>query len=186
MQKTWIFTLVILLFMGCGAEKSVVNRQFKDKEGRNEMIGEQVRSAFNHPNYSEWFNSEYDAYSPNPEAIEKLTKLLKGVKVKIFFGSWCSDSRTYLPQFLKILDEARFNDAYYHMYAVNRKKESFYGEEQGCHLLYVPTFIFYNNKNVTGENIEINRIIESPVGNSLEEDMVKILSGETYVPNYYY
>ncbi len=172
--------------MGCGAEKPVVNRQFVDSDGNKEMIGQQVRSAFLHSNYSHWFLEEYDSYTPNPEKIKELRKLLKGIKIEIFFGSWCSDSRTHLPHFLKILDEAGMNKTYYKMYAVSHKKESFYGEEQGRHILYVPTFIFYNNKNVTGQNLEINRIIESPVGDTLEEDMVQILSGQEYTPNYYF
>ncbi len=173
--------------MSCGAEKPIVNRQYKDTEGQFEMTGQQIRSAFYHPNYSTWFVEEYESYTPKPESIAELKKLLKGIKINIFFGSWCSDSQTQLPRFLKILDEAGLNKAYYNMYAVNRKKESFYGEEQGSHILYVPTFIFLNNKNVVGETTEINRIIETPVNDTLEEDMVQILKGEVeYIPNYYF
>ncbi len=172
--------------MSCGTEKPVVNRQYKDSDGNFEMTGQQIRSAFYHSNYSAWFTEEYESYKPKPEVVSELKKLLKGVKIEVFFGSWCGDSRREVPHFLKILDEAQMSKAYYKMYAVNRKKESFYGEEQGRHILYVPTFIFLNNRNVSGENIEINRIIESPVGDTLEEDMLKILKGENYIPNYYF
>ncbi len=186
MRRLSILVILIIFIMSCGAEKPVVNRQYKDADGNFEMTGQQILSGFYHPNYSSWFVEEYESYTPKPEVITELKKLLKGVKIEVFFGSWCGDSRYHVPHFMKILHEAGVNKAYYKLYAVNRKKESFYGEEQGRHILYVPTFIFINNKNVTGEPAEINRIIESPVEDTLEEDMLKILKGENYIPNYYF
>ena len=50
-------------------------------------------------------------------------------------------------------------------------------EEIGLNIHHVPTVILYNNGN------EIGRIIEYPV-QSLEEDMVAILNGTNYTPNY--
>ena len=47
----------------------------------------------------------------------------------------------------------------------------------GLNIHHVPTVIFYKNGN------EIGRIIEYPV-QLLEEDMVAILTGASYTPNY--
>ena len=50
--------------------------------------------------------------------------------------------------------------------------------ENGLNITNVPTFIFYE------KGVEINRIVESPI-KSLEEDMLEILTGSSYKPNYF-
>ena len=187
-MKYGISLLIISFFLqSCYSEKPIVNRQYKDDAQKYHMTGQQIRSAFLHDNYANWFQEEYDAYNPDPTAIAELKKLMKGIKIQIFYGTWCSDSRREVPRFLKILDEVGVHPNYCEMYAVNKKKESFYGEEQGHNILYVPTFIFYNHKNILDASTEINRIIETPVNETLEEDMLKILKQEeVYTPNYYF
>ena len=57
--------------------------------------------------------------------------------------------------------------------AVDRDKKTPENFEQGLELIQVPTFIFYK------ENRELGRIVEFPI-NSLESDMLAILSGQPY------
>jgi hypothetical protein len=56
-------------------------------------------------------------------------------------------------------------------------KKSPAGEEKGLGIFRVPVFIFYKNGK------EMNRINEYPAS-SLEKDVLIILKGENYTPNY--
>src|SRR5687768_10376021 len=40
--------------------------------------------------------------TPNAEAIDKLSKLPKEYDVKLFMGTWCGDSKDWVPYFFKI------------------------------------------------------------------------------------
>lgn len=85
-------------------------------------------------------------------------------------GTWCHDSKREVPGFYKILDQNAEN---IEMIALDRKKQTPNGETNGMEITNKPTFIFYI------DGLEMNRIVETPV-ESLERDMVKILSGQDY------
>jgi thiol-disulfide isomerase/thioredoxin len=42
------------------------------------------------------------AYTPDAEAIRRLEELVSGVRVRIFFGSWCGACKHYLPRALRV------------------------------------------------------------------------------------
>lgn len=182
-----LYIVILLLFTGC-AQKIIVNRYTKTDDGSLMMVGRQDRSAFKHESFYIWYKKEYDSYKPDAKIVEKLTGEIDDYEIEIFLGSWCGDSKREVPRFLKILDEAQFPEKQLKIYAVTRKKESFYGEEQGKNIIRVPTFIFYEKGkrySKTGKR-EINRIIESPVDKKLENDMLKIIMKKSYIPNYYF
>jgi len=182
-----LFSLFFLLQYSC-LDTQIVNRMAKDEEGNFLMIGRQSRDAFKHEAYSNWFQDEYSAYTPNKAITSKLKRSIKKYKIVIFYGSWCEDSRRELPRFLKIMDELKMPKNQIEIYAVDRRKESFFGEEQGKNITKVPTFIFYKKNKISSNkrDVEINRIIENPMGESLEEDILKIVNNENYTPKYYY
>ena len=129
----------------------------------------------------EWFNKYYEGYEPNPEVIGKINDRLSDYEVVIFFGSWCGDSKREVPRFLKVLDAVSFPDNQLSLIAVSNadslKKQSPDGSERQQEIYRVPTFILKRN------GVEMNRIVEYPV-TSLERDLLQIMSGSEYVPNY--
>ncbi len=112
----------------------------------------------------------YDKFQPESDFIAALkAQLGNGLKIDIYLGLWCPDSRNNVPPFLKILDQigtgmrARF-------FGVQRKASSnirFYVDK--VQVERVPTFIFYRGDK------EIGRIVENPKA-GLCEDMIEILS----------
>ncbi len=84
-------------------------------------------------------------------------------------GTWCSDSRTEVPHFYKILDEINYPKEKVILINVNRDKQGLENEVEGLEINFVPTFIF----NKAGE--EIGRIIEMPY-ETLEKDMLELVS----------
>lgn len=132
--------------------------------------------------FGEWFKPGYDNYTPNKEIVGSLKKHnYTDITVKVFFGSWCGDSKRELPRFLKLLSSISFPEKNVQVIGVGSSdslyKQSPTHEEAGLGIYRVPTFIFYKN------GIEINRINEFPVS-SLEKDMLSIVSYESYLPNY--
>ena len=59
--------------------------------------------------YGKWFNTNYDSYEPAAGTVASLKKqTYENITVKIFFGTWCGDSKREVPRFLKLLSAISF------------------------------------------------------------------------------
>lgn len=132
------------------------------------LIGCCTREAFNDTAFAVWYNEGYSNYQPDAEVLSQLKDFLNNLKIKIVLGTWCSDSREFVPAFLKILDLIKFPDENLEMICVDRKKKGFANEVDNLDINFVPTYIFYRNEN------EIGRIIELP-NTTLEIDFFEIV-----------
>ena len=113
---------------------------------------------------------KYDKYEPAADMIDLLkAKLGADLKIDVYLGLWCPDSRNNVPPFIKILDQAGSN-ATVRYFGVPRKVSKdvkYYVEDMKVER--VPTFIFYRDGN------EIGRIIENPKTGMLEDTMDIVL-----------
>ena len=181
-----ILLLVFSLAMGCNQpdkkknnesqtqEKVVIPTSLlgKDWEGNEILVGKVSYAQM--VQYTEaWFNKEYDFYRINEERIEKIKPLLKDKRVVLIMGTWCEDSQREVPGMMKILKQAGFNTAEMEIIAIDEDKRTKEGLEKAYNLAYVPALIFFEGEK------EINRIVEFPI-NSLEQDILDILSGKEY------
>ena len=81
-------------------------------------------------------------------------------------------------KFLIFIDQSEFNYKNLELITVDRTKKA-NGLEEGFNVLRVPTFIFYKDGK------EIGRFVEHPIdGSSIEEDILKIVSGKPYTHPY--
>lgn len=158
-----------------------INKTEKDAKGKLFLIGKTNRKAF-YTNTFSWFQKNYDAYLTNDNVIKQCKDSLKNYTIKVFYGTWCGDSRRELPRFYKVLDKANVKETQIEAVAVDRKPEAYKaspnGEEKGLNIHRVPTFIFYKNRK------EVNRIVEYP-RQDFERDIHKIVNGERYTSNYF-
>lgn len=132
--------------------------------------------------FGTWFNKNYDDYKPDSLTILALKKLAtKEMKIQIFMGTWCGDSKREVPRFLKLLNGINYPMANVQIVGLGDSdslyKQSPQGEEKGLGIFRVPVFIVSKN------GVEMNRINEYP-SMSLEKDLLKIFSGQTATPNY--
>jgi hypothetical protein len=128
-----------------------------------ELTKEQILSSG-----PEW-QAEYDKYLPTPDMVSALrSKLGTDMRVDVYLGLWCPDSRNNVPHFIKILDcvGTAVQVRYFGVPRKASKDVKYYVEEMKVDR--VPTFIFYRN----GE--EIGRIVENPKAGLLE-DMMEIV-----------
>ena len=120
----------------------------------------------NHEGYT-WFLNQYDKYIPS---IEKLSKIhFSEIKIKIFMGTWCHDSKREVPRLMKILDSLEFDQSNVEIIGLTKEKKGYFNDYSRYNISNTPTIIFYKNKK------EIGRIIEKPE-DSLESNMVLILA----------
>ena len=117
---------------------------------------------------SQWQDT-YDKYEPPAEMIDALkTRLGSGMKIDVYLGTWCPDSRNNVPLFLKILDRAAVTVPvrYFNVPRKSPRDTKYYVE--AMQVERVPSFIFYRDGK------EIGRIIENPKA-SMVEDMMDIV-----------
>jgi len=173
-MKKILLSLILIASISCAAQKKEVTA-VKDEAGN--LVGIANKKSFLQEPFNAWFTPNYDEYKSNKKVIEKLKPLLKEVNIKAFMGTWCGDSKEQTPVLYKILDEADFDYNNLELITVNRSKATPDNLQEGFNIERVPTFIFYKNEK------EIGRFVEYP-RETIEEDMLKIVSGEPYKHSY--
>lgn len=180
MKKSISIILIFLLCYSCKSQK--LNSEFTPEGKKPYLVGQFEKSALQSENYNSWFNSNYENYNPDSEIIEELKEHLKDYDIKLFMGTWCGDSKREVPKVFKILDAANYSNKQLMSVAVSREKETYkespQHEEAGLNIVRVPTLIFFKDGK------EVNRIIERPI-ETLEKDMLKIVTEQDYKPNYF-
>ena len=87
------------------------------------------------------------------------------MKIDVYLGLWCPDSRNNLPPFLKILDRVgvAVPVRYVNVPRKTSRDVKYYVEEMQVER--VPSFIFYRDGK------EIGRIVENPKAGMIEDMM---------------
>lgn len=106
---------------------------------------------------------------------------LENTQVDIYLGTWCGDSKNWVPKFVKLWEELGLSWEQLNFIGLynddERYKQGPNGEEKGKNIHRVPTFIFNQN----GE--EYARIVEYPQSD-LETDLAQIALGYPPLPSY--
>ena len=151
--------------------QNINNRTFDEKAEREILIGYCDINGLQEEPFDEWYNSEFDEYTPEKKILRKIkkAKINSKVKITIVMATWCSDSRREVPRFYKILDKIKYDFKNVTLINVDTKKLAEGTNVEKLNIKKVPTFLFYKNKK------EIGRIIETPKA-TLEKDMLEILN----------
>ncbi len=169
-MKRYIVTFFLLVTFTAFSQN--VNFMSKDSmTGKPMLLGNCTREAFNDSSFSWWFNSEYNMYEVDSTSLAKISDKINNIDITIIMGTWCSDSRTLVPEFYKILDYFNYPSDKVKLIMVDRDKKGRNDEIADLNIHLVPTFIFYKDGKEEG------RIIEAPA-KTLEKDMVRILNKE--------
>lgn len=159
-----LFISLIITILGISSVLSQTSVEIK-----SDMIGDVKIEDFKKEPYKKWFLEEYNNYQINSNILKNLNKKQKKFKVKIYFGSWCSDSRREVPRFIRIMEAANVKAKKLQFHGLDRTKKSPDYQDNKYNIQYVPTFIFYRKGK------EIGRIIETP-SVTFEKDILNILS----------
>ena len=130
--------------------------------------------------YRNWFEQNMKAFQLSRKNTE-WKKNLVNTEVEIYLGTWCGDSKRWVPQFVRLWNELGLDENQLKFTALYDGEEKYKqgpnGEEKGLLIHRVPTFIFKK------EDTEYARLVESPV-NDLETDLAQIALGFSSEPNY--
>jgi thiol-disulfide isomerase/thioredoxin len=140
-----------------------------DKKNEPMLMGTITRSLLTENTFGEWFNKNYENHKIDQKTLDKLSINFSNLKILIILGTWCGDSREFVPPFLKILDNLNFPESNLKLISVNRQKQGIADEVKDLDVKLVPLFIFYRDGK------EIGRITESPK-EWLEKDFLRITS----------
>jgi len=146
------------------------------------ILGTCTVDALKQEPFSVWYTTGLSGYQPNAEILSQLRKVnTSKLTFKVFFGSWCGDSKRELPRMSKLFNELSIPEKNIQWIAVDDSstfyKQSPQREERGLNIYRVPTFIAYE------KNVEVGRIVEFPV-ETLERDLLKILRHQGYESSY--
>jgi len=185
MNKFFILLAVITISCGNTVSKATAETQTSEEEFEDEaeiqqdmLLGEFHKKDLLQKPFSKWFSPRYEEFSPETGAMTTIKENINEYKIKVLMGTWCGDSKRELPKLLKILDNADYNYKNIEMVAVDYNKTTPSKIEEELNVHRVPTIIFYKN----GE--EVNRFVEYSQGESIEEDIAKIVSDKEYKNSY--
>lgn len=175
MKTTIILFLLSLSYLSCDT--------YLSGDGEKHLCGAfELDALLSDSLYAEWYLESYNEYQIKQD-IRELSDKLKDVKVEIYLGTWCEDSKEWVPKFIKLWDKLNLDRkqldfiALYDKSIFKKSKKGPNGEEKGKQIFRVPTFIFYKN------DIELGRIIESPF-EDLVSDFRKIAENKDLQSNY--
>jgi hypothetical protein len=114
-------------------------------------------------------------HHPDAKTVAALKKNKRETTVIIAAGTWCGDSKQYVPQLLRALHDADNRRIQIKLVGIGNKFDEPAEFIKQHDIKKVPTVI------VERQGREIGRIIETPVGRTMEEDLAAILAGKPNV-----
>ncbi len=171
-MKKLIYLYSISLIMLIGFQ-AAAQQQTNEKPGDETYTGILHQEDFKNHYYS-WFSPGYTAFKPSKTTINQIAKHINNYNIKVFMGTWCSDSQREIPHLYKILELANYDLDNLEVYTMDEYKTTAANYEKDLDIQFVPSILFFD-KN--GE--EVNRIVEFPQ-ETLEADILKIITGQEY------
>lgn len=151
-----------------------------DRSGNPMLWGHCTIQSLQEKPFAQWYSQQFSSYYPDTVLLKTLNT--HTVKLDIYMGTWCGDSKREVPRMMNILGVMGIPAENIRLFTVNNRDSSYKqtpGREAAtANIFRVPTFIFYG-----AQGKELGRIIESPV-QTLEKDMAAILRGEPSTPHY--
>lgn len=118
-----------------------------------------------------------DNYQPDRAAVADIKAITAEAKVTLLYGTWCPDSKNYVPRLMKALKDAGNDKVQVKLVGIDNQFREPTDAVQPRQITNVPTVIVERNGR------EIGRIVETPAAKTIEEDLAALLSGKPVVHN---
>jgi thiol-disulfide isomerase/thioredoxin len=118
---------------------------------------------------AKWETFVDEKYEPNEKYVDSLAtvKLQDSLRVKLFLGTYCHDSKKWVPRFYKVKHLLPVSEV--EIISVDTTKKDERGYWKDVKLEKIPTFVFYGT-----DGKEVGRIVEKPKG-GLEKQLYRVL-----------
>ena len=187
MKKKLPILLLLVILIGCqqvSKKNKEITMDTKAKQEINKIILDTIddtmmllgninKEGLNGDDFIEWYQENYKAHELDTLTVKEINKKIKEVRIKVFMGTWCSDSQREVPAFYKILNQLDFDITKLEVIAVSQEKDTPDKLEEGLNIEYVPTIIIYKNEKEIGRFVEFAQ-------ETLEKDILAILNESGY------
>lgn len=141
----------------------------KDADGNKVIVGQMDMQQLANDSAFSWFYTGVNKYKPNQQLIKYISAYRDSFDVVVFAGTWCLDTRQWLPPFYRVMMASSYPMDRIHLYGVDHDLHALNDEAQNYHVTKTPTFLFLRKGK------EIGRIEEQPKSTSIESDIVAII-----------
>lgn len=174
MIKTNLTIFLSLFILSLSDAQTITNNR-----GNEILFGTVQKEELKQEPFAEWYDENQNEYTSTLSEADG--QLLKDVRVKAFFGTWCGDTRYLLPKFLKAWESMGLGHQQLDLIALHVDstlyKQGPNQETIGYDIHKVPTFVFEKNGK------EIGRIVERTVFD-LDTDIKLIAQQQPYKNRY--
>ena len=118
--------------------------------------------------------SDYSSYKPNKLVLDSIREIISVgniLKVDVYGGNWCSDTRYGMGGLTHVLDDLGMKKNDFRYIRVDKDKKIIGIKSEGIEISRVPLVIFLI------DNKEIGRIIENPM-ESWEKNLLQLLQAK--------
>lgn len=116
-------------------------------------------------------------YHADAKAVSEIKAANKMTTVTVLLGTWCPDSKNYVPRLLRALRDAGNDYLKVKLIGIDNQFHQPVDTVQPRVITNVPTVI------VERDGRELARIVETPASKTIEEDLAAILNGRVLVHN---
>ena len=117
------------------------------------------------------WRSLMESYQPDLNVVAAINAPQSETTITVALATWCSDSKQHIPRLLKALDAAGNRRLHIQLIGIGRGLREPAEAIKRLNIVRVPTVIVERN------GIELGRIVENPIGRTMEEDLAAILYG---------
>jgi thiol-disulfide isomerase/thioredoxin len=140
-----------------------------DVDGKPMLTGYLKSNEFLKEPFSKWYETGFESYSPNKNILQHLKENnIIHFNFVIVIGTWCPDTHKYVPQMMKVLEEASVPGEKIKIIGVDRYKKAEGIDLTEYSIERIPTMIVFL------DGTEIGRIVERPRG-SVEKELQRIM-----------
>lgn len=172
--------LYLLVFLITFSNTSNSQSSYTNSRGDTHLWGVHNPAALQEEPFIKWHKKSIEDFEPDLSLFQKLDDLVD-MDVTIYIGTWCGDTKNWVPKFLTLWEEIGQPLERIQLIAVHNDSDKYKqgptGEEKNKNIHRVPTFIFEK------EGKEVARIVERPT-TSLEIDLAQIDRGVPPVSRY--
>jgi Thioredoxin len=118
-----------------------------------------------------------ETYHADAKAVAEIKASSKPTTVTVLFGTWCPDSKNYVPRIMRALRDAGNDKLQLKLVGIDNQFHQPVDAVQPHQITNVPTVI------VERDGRELGRIVETPASKTIEEDLAAILNGRELVHN---
>jgi hypothetical protein len=126
--------------------------------------------------YKTWYYANFNAYSPNSEAVAGLKKKGDSLQIIAFMGTWCEDSHFIIPRLFRLSDAAGLSKDKISLVGTDRGKKTLGYLSEAMGVTNVPTIIVMKNGK------ELGRVVEYGKSGMFDKDLAEIINPANAVP----